>query len=29
MSRIGNNPIIIPEGVNVVQEGNQIKVKGN
>ena len=28
MSRIGNNPIIIPEGVNVVQEGNQIKVKG-
>ena len=28
MSRIGNNPIIIPEGVSVVQEGNQIKVKG-
>ena len=29
MSRIGNNPIIIPEGVTVTQEGVQIKVKGN
>ena len=28
MSRIGNNPINIPEGVTVTQEGNIIKVKG-
>ena len=29
MSRIGNNPITIPEGVTVIQEGVVIKVKGN
>jgi large subunit ribosomal protein L6 len=29
MSRIGNNPITIPEAVTVTQEGNVIKVKGN
>ena len=29
MSRIGNNPITIPEGVTVTQEGTVIKVKGN
>jgi len=29
MSRIGNNPITIPSGVNVVVEGNQIKVNGS
>ena len=28
MSRIGNNPIKIPEGVSVTQEGNLISVKG-
>ena len=28
MSRIGNNPIIIPEGVTVTKEGDIIKVKG-
>ena len=28
MSRIGNNPIIIPEAVTVELEGNVIKVKG-
>ena len=28
MSRIGNNPIEIPEGVTVTQEGTVIKVKG-
>ena len=28
MSRIGNNPIIITEGVTVTQEGSLIKVKG-
>ena len=28
MSRIGNNPITIPEGVTVTQEGDIIKVKG-
>ena len=29
MSRIGNNPIVIPEGVTITQEGSVIKVKGN
>ena len=29
MSRIGNSPIIIPEGVTVTKEGTQIKVKGS
>ena len=29
MSRIGNNPIAIPEGVTITQEGTVIKVKGN
>jgi large subunit ribosomal protein L6 len=29
MSRIGNNPITIPEAVTVTQEGNVVKVKGN
>ena len=29
MSRIGNNPITIPEAVTVIQEGTVIKVKGN
>ena len=28
MSRIGNSPIIIPEGVSVTQEDNIVKVKG-
>ena len=28
MSRIGNNPIIIPEGVTVIHEGDLIRVKG-
>ena len=28
MSRVGNNPITIPEGVTVTQEGDIIKVKG-
>ena len=28
MSRIGNNPITIPEGVIVTHEGNLITVKG-
>ena len=28
MSRIGNNPIVIPEGVSVIQEGTVIMVKG-
>ena len=28
MSRIGNNPITIPEGTTVIQEGNVIIVKG-
>jgi len=28
MSRIGNNPIEIPEGVTVTQQGNVINVKG-
>lgn len=28
MSRIGNNPIKIPEGVNVTQEGKVVTVKG-
>ena len=28
MSRIGNNPIVIPEAVTVEQEGNVIKIKG-
>ena len=28
MSRIGNNPIRIPEGVTVIHEGNFIRVKG-
>ncbi len=28
MSRIGNNPITIPEGVTVIHEGNVITVKG-
>ena len=28
MSRIGNNPITIPEGVTVIQEGSVIKVIG-
>ena len=28
MSRIGNNPIAIPEGVTVSLEGNVIIVKG-
>ncbi len=28
MSRIGNNPITIPEGVTVTQEGDVINVKG-
>ena len=28
MSRIGNNPIIITEGVTLTQEGNLITVKG-
>lgn len=28
MSRIGKQPIPIPSGVNVVRDGNQIKVKG-
>ena len=29
MSRIGNNPVVIPEGVTIAQEGNVIKVKGS
>ena len=29
MSRIGNNPITIPDAVTVTQEGNVINVKGN
>ena len=29
MSRIGNNPVVIPEGVTITQEGNVIKVKGS
>ena len=28
MSRIGNNPITIPEGVTVAQQGNVVNVKG-
>lgn len=28
MSRIGNNPIIIPEGVTVTQDGTMVMVKG-
>ena len=28
MSRIGNNPVLIPEGVSVIQEGSVIIVKG-
>ena len=28
MSRIGKNPIIIPEGVTLTQEGGVITVKG-
>jgi len=29
MSRIGNNPIVIPEGVTITQDGSVIKVKGS
>ena len=29
MSRIGNNPITIPEGITVTEEGAVITVKGN
>ena len=29
MSRIGNNPVTIPEGVTITHEGTVIKVKGN
>ena len=29
MSRIGNNPVTIPEGVTITHEDTVIKVKGN
>ena len=29
MSRIGNSPVVIPEGVTITKEGSLIKVKGN